>query len=87
MPKRYVTWGSVRGKCKHRHRSLRAALDCMDRDHAACRRQFGYSDRAVYRDDLPPVHVDGKSRPASMDGPDHLEMDWLFSTGVLRRRR
>ncbi len=35
----------VRGCCGHRHRTLDAALACMDRDAAACRRQGGYSDR------------------------------------------
>lgn len=44
--------GQVRGDCGHAHKSLRAALACLKRDAAGCRRQGGYSDRRV-------VHVEG----------------------------
>lgn len=35
----------VRGCCGHQHKTVNAALACMGRDAAACRRQGGYSDR------------------------------------------
>ena len=41
----WTTRGSVRGGCGHNHKSLRAALECVDRDIAACRKVGGYSDR------------------------------------------
>lgn len=40
----YTTHGPVRGSCGHRHRSIRTAQLCADRDHAAVG-----SDREVYR--------------------------------------
>lgn len=43
----WTTRGSVRGGCGHRHKTLRTALECIDRDSAGCRSQGGYSDRAV----------------------------------------
>jgi hypothetical protein len=43
----WTTRGPVRGPCGHRHKTLRAALECVDRDGAACRKVGGYSDRSV----------------------------------------
>lgn len=47
---RYTTWGPVRGCCGHRHRTIRAASACCDRDHRDVVRGHGetaYSDREV----------------------------------------
>ena len=55
---RYTTDGSVRGSCRHHHRSLAAAARCVAADQAGCRRQGGYSDRSVWR-----VDVEGASYP------------------------
>lgn len=44
----YETLGSVRGSCHHRHRTLEAAIACIERDRRACRALPGgtsYSDR------------------------------------------
>ena len=40
------TSSDVRGCCGHQHKTVDAALACMDRDTAACKRQGGYSDRS-----------------------------------------
>ena len=45
--KGYTTHGSVRRGCGHIHRSLRAAMDCQDRDHQSCKSVGGYSDRIL----------------------------------------
>lgn len=45
----YETYGSVRGCCGHRHRSLHTALSCLARDQSGCASQGGYSDRRVRR--------------------------------------
>lgn len=45
----YETYGSVRGCCGHRHRSIATAVACIGRDHAGCVAQGGYSDRYVRR--------------------------------------
>ena len=47
----YTTSGKIRGECGHTHRTLRAALDCTERDRRGCRMQGGYSDRYVYGTD------------------------------------
>jgi len=44
---RYTTSGPVRGSCGHYHRTIEAAVRCLERDRAGCRRQGGYSDREV----------------------------------------
>jgi hypothetical protein len=44
---RYVCVGSVRGSCGVAHRSLDAAIKCLDDDGRWCRRQGGYSDRHI----------------------------------------
>jgi hypothetical protein len=49
---RYVCVGSVRGSCGIAHRSLDAAIKCLDDDGRWCRRQGGYSDRHI-------EHIDG----------------------------
>lgn len=43
----YTTYGSVRGQCGHKHRTIEAAARCLSSDQAGCRAQGGYSDRAV----------------------------------------
>jgi hypothetical protein len=43
----YVTIGSVRGECGHRHKTLAAAQRCLERDMEGCAMQGGYSDRRV----------------------------------------
>jgi len=49
----YVAAGSVRGECGHHHRTIEAALRCVERDRAAIRSlpssPYGapYSDREV----------------------------------------
>ena len=45
----YTTWGSVRGDCGHVHRTLDAAIACLERDRRQCSRLGGgaYSDRHV----------------------------------------
>lgn len=48
----YSTQGSVRGSCPHKHRSLRTALLCVQKDQKGCASVGGYSDRRV-------VHFDG----------------------------
>jgi len=47
----YYTRGSVRGCCAHIHRSIGAALACIERDMSGCVSQGGYSDREVVRAD------------------------------------
>ena len=46
----YTTEGPIRGACPHRHRSLVAALKCLQRDQDGCASQGGYSDRELYGD-------------------------------------
>lgn len=55
---RYICTGSVRGQCQHIHRTLTGAVDCLRRDRRACKRQGGYSDRAVERTNLVPLTRD-----------------------------
>lgn len=43
----YTTWGDVRGGCGHRHKTIAAAEQCIERDSAGCQRQGGYTDRHV----------------------------------------
>ena len=43
----YVAYGSVRGSCGHRHRTIGSAQRCIDSDMSGCARQGGYSDRYV----------------------------------------
>jgi hypothetical protein len=45
----YITDGSVRGDCGHRHRTMRTAHKCLLRDRDGCQSQGGYSDRDIYR--------------------------------------
>jgi hypothetical protein len=44
---RYTTWGPTRSCCGHIHQSEEAAMTCVERDQARCRRQGASSDRAV----------------------------------------
>lgn len=48
MSTHYTARGPVRGCCGHKHRSLEAALRCVNRDQSGCASQGGYSDRSVY---------------------------------------
>ena len=52
MRHHYTTWGSVRGTCGHKHRTIEAALACIYRDSVGCTRQGGYSDRHVRNENL-----------------------------------
>jgi len=45
MTRTYCTSGSVRGRCRHRHRTIRTAYLCRLRDQRGCETQGGYSDR------------------------------------------
>jgi hypothetical protein len=47
----YFCEGSVRGNCGHRHRDVKAAAKCLNRDSHGCRQQGGYSDRTIRRSD------------------------------------
>ena len=47
MAKHYECHGDIRGNCGKHHRSLQAAVNCLKRDRAGCRKQGGYSDRYV----------------------------------------
>lgn len=49
----YHAIGDVRGSCRHKHRTIAAAVACQDRDANACARLGGgaYSDRYVRRTD------------------------------------
>lgn len=49
---RYITWGPVRGFGGVMHRTVEAAKAALARDVSACKKQFGYSDRAVYEVDV-----------------------------------
>lgn len=44
----FITEGSVRGNCGHRHRTLSGAVRCLERDSSGCHSQGGYSDRNLY---------------------------------------
>jgi hypothetical protein len=44
---RFICSGDVRGECGVSHLSRFAAEACINRDHRACARQGGYSDRMV----------------------------------------
>ena len=47
MTTTYTTFGSVRGGCGHRHKTLESARRCLDKDQSGCGSQGGYSDREV----------------------------------------
>ena len=47
----YTTDGSVRGACGHAHRTIEAAVRCVERDGRRCANQGGYTDRVVRRAD------------------------------------
>lgn len=55
---KYTTSGPVRGTCGHKHRSIRTALDCLERDARSCRAAGGYSDRSIERSDGTPLDRD-----------------------------
>jgi hypothetical protein len=46
---RYLCSGDVRGECGVRHLSRATAEECIARDHRACARRGGHSDRLVIR--------------------------------------
>lgn len=64
MSKYYVTSGSVRGDCPHKHRTEGGARECLMDDQAGCRSQGGYSDRSVYE-----VKEDGTRRLVLEESP------------------
>jgi len=39
--------GRTRGNCGHHHRTAETAARCQRRDAVGCRRQGGYTDRAI----------------------------------------
>lgn len=43
----YTTIGSVRGRCGHKHHSIKTATACLMHDRRGCKSQGGYSDRDV----------------------------------------
>lgn len=47
----YSCIGSVRGSCKHNHRTLGGAAQCLERDQNGCHSQGGYSDRRIVASD------------------------------------
>lgn len=70
---RYRASGSVRGDCKHAHRTISGALDCVMRDRKRCAALGGgsYSDRSVMR--IHPVAADA-SEPLSEPEARELEL-------------
>lgn len=59
----YITRGSVRGQCSHKHKTIPAAEECIRQDGKGCASQGGYSDRKVLA-----VHRNG-----DVTGPYHSE--------------
>lgn len=51
MAMKYSTYGSVRGTCGHKHKSIAAARKCLEEDQKGCASQGGYSDREIYREE------------------------------------
>ena len=47
----YTNIGSVRGLCRHQHRTLTGACRCLLSDQQGCRVQGGHSDRTIRRSD------------------------------------
>ena len=45
----YFCDGDVRGACGHQHKTVEAAIECLERDRRGCRTQGGYSDRNIVR--------------------------------------
>ena len=41
----FISWGSIRGACGHKHRTHAAAYQCSKDDREGCKSQGGYSDR------------------------------------------
>ena len=70
MATTYTTAGSVRGHCGHHHRTVAAAVRCLQADQSCCRTLRGYSDRQVI-----PVD-DGEARGMTRDEWD--EVDYLL---------
>ena len=48
---RYTCTGNVRSDCGVRHKTIAAAIRCMDMDSKRCKKFGGYSDRQVTRED------------------------------------
>jgi len=53
--RRYHAVGPIRGRCGHKHVTIRAAVRCCARDQKGCASQGGYSDRFVQRIDGEPL--------------------------------
>jgi len=49
MSTHYITWGSVRGDCGHRHQTPATAQKCCDQDQKGCKGHGTghYSDRFI----------------------------------------
>ena len=66
----YATRGEIRGPCGHRHKSVRTAFDCLQRDAAGCHMQGGYSDRRIVGvedgEEFAPVPYDSLGKPMSV---------------------
>jgi hypothetical protein len=67
MMTRYSVYGSVRGNCGHKHRTIEAAHACFMRDAASCQRVGGYSDRWSLR-----TYVDGHQIDTSDDDREYF---------------
>lgn len=67
-PYYFMCMGSVRGRCKHKHRTIAGANRCLRRDKMGCAMQGGYSDRILYK-------VEILSDSATMAYPVHQSDD------------
>lgn len=67
MTTTYTTRGSVRGGCGHKHRTMAAAVRCLQADQSCCRTLRGYSDRTIR-----PVE-DGEERSLTREEHDSWE--------------
>jgi hypothetical protein len=47
IKRRFTTDGPVRGECGHKHKYLRTAQECLEKDQRGCANQGGYSDRVI----------------------------------------
>ena len=43
----YITKGTVRGSCGHRHETIKAAYECMTKDRDLYAQSGGHSDRVI----------------------------------------
>jgi hypothetical protein len=64
MSTTYHLYGSVRGSCGHKHKSIEAARRCYLKDSKGCKFQGGYSDMKPF------VMENGKSRGLTQEEYD-----------------